>query len=153
MRRWKVTASDLYKLAVANMQRLWEGVVEPVQNMIFEMADDQMAEEYGVFLEENEGAREMPLYVLTNAIRLNGASVLFYTDCLKSFADSVGRDIFVLPSSIHEVLLIPVDEDVSAWDMRQVVETVNHQIVSDEEILSNHVYRYLYDSHKLIIAA
>ena len=111
------------------------------------------AEEYGVFLEENEGAREMPLYVLTNAIRLNGASVLFYTDCLKSFADSVGRDIFVLPSSIHEVLLIPVDEDVSAWDMRQVVETVNHQIVSDEEILSNHVYRYLYDSHKLIIAA
>lgn len=153
MRRWKVTASDLYKLAVANMQRLWEGVVEPVQDMIFEMADDQMAEEYGVFLEENEGAREMPLYVLTNAIRLNGASVLFYTDCLKSFADSVGRDIFVLPSSIHEVLLIPVDEDVSAWDMRQVVETVNHQIVSDEEILSNHVYRYLYDSHKLIIAA
>ena len=128
-------------------------VVEPVQDMIFEMADDQMAEEYGVFLEENEGAREMPLYVLTNAIRLNGASVLFYTDCLKSFADSVGRDIFVLPSSIHEVLLIPVDEDVSAWDMRQVVETVNHQIVSDEEILSNHVYRYLYDSHKLIIAA
>ena len=51
MRRWKVTASDLYKLAVANMQRLWEGVVEPVQDMIFEMADDQMAEEYGVFLE------------------------------------------------------------------------------------------------------
>ena len=50
-------------------------------------------------------------------------------------------------------MLIPVDEDVSAWDMRQVVETVNHQIVSDEEILSNHVYRYLYDSHKLIIAA
>ena len=57
MRRWKVTASDLYKLAVANMQRLWEGVVEPVQDMIFEMADDQMAEEYGVFLEENEGSQ------------------------------------------------------------------------------------------------
>jgi len=153
MNRWKVTVSELYSLAVANMQRLWEGVVEPVQEMILEMADGQLSEEYGAFLEENEAAREMPLYVLTNAIRLNGAAVLFYTDCLRKFADSVERDVFVLPSSIHEVLLIPVDEAVSAWDMRQVVEAVNHQIVSEEEVLSNHVYRYLYDSDKLIIAA
>ena len=153
MKRWEVTDSDLYKLAVTNMQRLWKGVVEPVRDMIFEMADAQLSEEYHTFLEENDGAGEMPLYVMTNEIRLNGASVLFYTDCLKSFAASVGRDVFVLPSSIHEVLLIPVEEDVSAWDMRQVVEAVNHQLVSEEEVLSNHVYRYLYSCDKLIIAA
>ncbi len=153
MKRWQVTEDDLYELAVDNMQRLWEGVLEPVQDMIFEMADVQLSEEYNTFLEENKGAREMPLYVLTNEIRMNGASVLFYTDCLKHFAASVGRDVFVLPSSVHEVLLIPVSEELSAWDMRQVVEAVNHQIVSEEELLSNHVYRYLYSSDKLIIAA
>lgn len=57
----------------------------------------------------------MPLYVLTNEIRLNGASVLFYTDCLKRFASDIGRDFFVLPSSIHEVLLLPVMDEMSAW--------------------------------------
>lgn len=153
MKRWQVTDSELYELAVDNMQCLWEGVLEPVQDMIFEMADAQLSQEYSTFLEENQGAKEMPLYVLTNEIRLNGAAVLFYTDCLKHFAASVERDVFVLPSSIHEVLLIPADEGVSAWDMRQVVEAVNHQLVSEEEVLSNHVYRYLYSSDKLIIAA
>ena len=153
MKMWEVTAEDLYKLAVANMQRLWEGVMEPIQDMIFEMADMKLSEEYHTFIEENDGASEIPLYVLTNEIRLNGASVLFYTDCLKNFADSVGRDVFVLPSSIHEVLLIPVDGNMSAWDMKQIVEEVNHQLVSEEEVLSNHVYRYLYGSDKLIIAA
>ena len=151
MRRWKVTASDLYKLAVANMQRLWEGVVEPVQDMIFEMADDQMAEEYGVFLEENEGAREMPLYVLTNAIRLNGASVLFYTDCLKSFADSVGRDIFVLPSSIHEVILVPESFGLEPERMQEMVKEINQTGVAPEEVLSDSVYYF--DGEEIRIVA
>ena len=86
-------------------------------------------------------------------IRLNGASVLFYTDCLKRFASDIGRAFFVLPSSIHEVLLLPVMDEMSAWDERPIVGTMNHQVVSDEEVLSDHVYRYLHKCNKLIIAA
>ena len=93
------------------------------------------------------------MYVATNEQCSLGAAVMRYPDFREKVRGMIRGDFYILPSSIHEVLLIPVDEDVSAWDMRQVVETVNHQIVSDEEILSNHVYRYLYDSHKLIIAA
>ena len=93
------------------------------------------------------------MYVATNEQCSLGAAVMRYPDFWEKVRGMIRGDFYILPSSIHEVLLIPVDEDVSAWDMRQVVETVNHQIVSDEEILSNHVYRYLYDSYKLIIAA
>ena len=59
----------------------------------------------------------------------------------------------MLPSSIHEVLLLPVMDEMSAWDLRQIVGMMNHQVVSDDELLSDHVYRYLYKSNKLIIAA
>ena len=153
MEQWEVTAENLYELAVNNMQRLWQGVLEPVQDMARELMDDQMLDEYNVFLERHPEAANMPMYVLTNEIRLNGASALFYTDYLKKFALSFKSDIFVLPSSIHEVLLIPATEDMRAWYLRQVVEEVNHQLVSEEERLSQHVYRYLYHSGRLIIAA
>ena len=98
-----------------------EGCMEPIQDMVHEMAEGPMAEAYDAFLEERPETGTMPLYVLTNEIRLNGASVLFYTDCLKRFASDIGRDFFVLPSSIHEVLLLPVMDEMSAWDLRQIV--------------------------------
>ena len=153
MKWWHVSETDLYKTAAANMQRLWKDVLEPIQDMVHEMAEGPMAEAYDAFLEERPETETMPLYVLTNEIRLNGASVLFYTDCLKRFASDIGRDFFVLPSSIHEVLLLPVMDEMSAWDLRQIVGTMNHQVVSDEEVLSDHVYRYLHKCNKLIIAA
>lgn len=153
MKWWHVSETDLYKTAAANMQRLWKDVLEPIQDMVHEMAEGPMAEAYDAFLEERSETGTMPLYVLTNEIRLNGASVLFYTDCLKRFASDIGRDFFVLPSSIHEVLLLPVMDEMSAWDLRQIVGTMNHQVVSDEEVLSDHVYRYLHKCNKLIIAA
>ena len=153
MKWWHVSETDLYKTAAANMQRLWKDVLEPIQDMVHEMAEGPMAEAYDAFLEERPETGMMPLYVLTNEIRLNGASVLFYTDCLKRFASGIKRDFFVLPSSIHEVLLLPVMDEMSAWDLRQIVGTMNHQVVSDEEVLSDHVYRYLYKCNKLIIAA
>lgn len=151
--QWEVTAEELYEWAVDNMRRLWKGVLEPVQDMARELMDGQMLDEYDIFLKEHPEAANMPMYVLTNEIQLNGAAALFYTDYLKNFALSVGCDVFVLPSSIHEVLLIPVMEGMSAWYLRQVVEEVNHQLVSEEERLSHHVYRYLYNSGRLIIAA
>lgn len=153
MKSWGTTEEELFELAIQNMRQLWHAVLSPVQEMAREMMDESMSKEYDLFLEENAAAQEMPLYVLTNEIRLNGASVIFYTDALRQFANSVAGDVFVLPSSIHEVLLIPVMEGMSAWDMRQVVEEVNHQLVSEEEVLSKHVYRYLYRRDRLIIAA
>ena len=153
MRRWGATDFDLYEAAVENMCRLWKSVLAPIHDMVRELGDEYLVNEYDDFLADNPGALEMPMYVLTNEIRINGAAVLFYTDCLKQFASSMQCDVFVLPSSIHEVLLIPVTGEMTALDMRQVVEMVNHQIVSEEEVLSNHVYRYLYKRNKLIIAA
>ena len=49
----------------------------------------------------------MELYVLSNELKLNGASVLFYTDAASGFSKDMGCNIYILPSSIHEVLLIP----------------------------------------------
>ena len=98
MKWWHVSETDLYKTAAANMQRLWKDVLEPIQDMVHEMAEGPMAEAYDAFLEERPETGMMPLYVLTNEIRLNGASVLFYTDCLKRFASGIKRDFLCCPA-------------------------------------------------------
>ena len=134
VKEWQVTEFDLFNLAIENMQRIWHPTLEPVRDVL-------------------DMPSMLSMYVLSNDVRLNGATVLFYTDCIRRFAAKVKRDIYVLPSSIHEVLLIPEMEGMSAWDFRQIVEQVNHQLVAEEEILSDHVYRYLYREDKLIIGA
>lgn len=150
MKEWEVTEFDLFNLAVENMQRIWHPTLEPVQDVL------EMLMQTGSRNEQSGLLYEPPMfsmYVLSNDVRLNGATVLFYTDCIRQFAAKAGRDIYVLPSSIHEVLLVPEREEMSAWDLRQIVEQVNHQLVTEEEILSDHVYRYLYREDKLIIGA
>ena len=54
-----------------------------------------------------------PFYVLTNIQGINGAVCLLYPQVLKNFAEEAGRDIIILPSSIHEVLLLPDNGDIS----------------------------------------
>lgn len=153
MRQWEISEFDLFDLAVRNMQRFWHPTLEPIQDVLESLIQMESSDQGTDYWNNYPESWKLSMYVLSNELRLNGATVPFYTDCLSQFASRIKKDIFVLPSSIHEVLLVPVTEDMSAWDLRQIVEQVNRQLVSEEEVLSNHVYRYLYKEDKLIIGA
>ena len=93
------------------------------------------------------------MYILNTKKPEFGAAVFVDSQVRRICARQIGGSYYILPSSIHEVLLLPVMDEMSAWDLRQIVGTMNHQVVSDEEVLSDHVYRYLHKCNKLIIAA
>ena len=93
------------------------------------------------------GAAEQTLqadepYVITNSNGINGASVILYTDILKEIGGFLGEDYYLLPSSIHEMLAIPVSAPMDEKEMHEMVEEVNRSCVVSEEILSDSVYRY-----------
>ena len=92
-----------------------------------------------------------PLYVLTNTYRTNGATVLLYDDILKELSDLFEKDLIILPSSIHEVLILATDEnDRQNLDhYTAMVKEVNASQLQDEEILSDHAYYYCRHSHLL----
>lgn len=92
-----------------------------------------------------------PLYVLTNTYRTNGATVLLYDDILKELSDLFEKDLIILPSSIHEVLILAADEnDGQNLDhYTAMVKEVNASQLQDEEILSDHAYYYCRHSHLL----
>lgn len=85
---------------------------------------------------------DLPLYVLTNKKGVNGAGQMLKEHVLQDFAGKYNSDIFVIPSSIHGVLLYPVKDNVTKEEFTYIVQCVNTTEVKPKDVLSNHVYVY-----------
>ena len=93
------------------------------------------------------------LYVMTNAYHNWGAAGFFRTDLLKEFSEELKMDLYVLPSSIHEIILMPADGNADKDYLKKMVETINEGCVERKEWLSNQVYYYSREKEKVEIAA
>lgn len=109
---------------------------------------------YDILGEDSEGLPKQSagMYVLTNEKKYYGASALLYPNVLQNFAEELGCDLFLLPCSIHEVLLLPYDEGMDIGRLREMVEQVNETELTTEEILSDQVYHYSRSKKELMIA-
>ena len=85
---------------------------------------------------------KIDMYVLTNEKRINGAGTIFYDGLLKKFADKIEKDLIIIPSSIHEVILIPSDNGITDEEVNEMIDEVNENELETVEILSNHMYLY-----------
>lgn len=128
---WAQTSDVLYQVAQRNMRQYMPELLLPMYELVEEIT--------GVKLEQADG---VSMYVLTNQAKLNGASVMLYSDKIKELADRLQSDLIILPSSVHEVLLLPDDHEQKYDFYRQMVEEVNATQVEPEEILSYNLYRY-----------
>ena len=93
------------------------------------------------------------MFVLSNKNKINGASMLLCPSVMDMITEKVGKDYYLLPSSIHEALVVPDRPDMEVDSLASMVREVNATQVAKEEQLSDHVYRYNYDNHSLVIAA
>lgn len=154
IRRWGITAQELWKLARKNTPREYPAEIRSMVNMMKEVARRNLGADFDdSYIEQlllgKDG--EAPLYVLSNSNALYGASCLLYYNTLKDFADSLGKDLVILPSSIHEVLLVPNHPETSYEELSAMVTTINHQEVPPEDQLSNQVYLYTRADDRLTI--
>ena len=143
MERWGVTDDEISSCAIKNTQKVFPASIINMKNFLREQIekvcmgdDDEILKE--LLMEDDM----MPVYVASNAVRTNGAGVLFYPEVLKQFADSIGSDLYVIPSSIHETLWIPATEDADSEELREMLLTVNATDVLPEEKLSDNLYFY-----------
>lgn len=82
------------------------------------------------------------IYVLTNTKGFLGAAGLLLDSLLADFADLIENNFFILPSSIHEALLVPEDDGIDIESLNEMVCTVNESEVNPQEVLSDHAYHY-----------
>lgn len=84
----------------------------------------------------------LQIYILTNTKGFLGASGLLLEDLLADFADLIENSFFILPSSVHEVLLVPESSEMDIGSLNEMVCAVNKSHVSPQEVLSDHAYHY-----------
>lgn len=125
---WGKTAETLYRDAMDNMKNSVPDELFPLSDLIRMMAPPDMGE-------------EPPIHVLTNSTGRYGAAAMLYTEKIRELADSTGYDLVILPSSLHEVLLVP-DMEEKRQGYREMVCEVNRTVVEPEEVLSDNIYRY-----------
>ena len=80
--------------------------------------------------------------VITNVQGINGAAAIFYPDQMDKIAERLGGDYFILPSSVHETLVVPDDGKMSFLELRSMVTEINATMVNPSERLTDEVYHY-----------
>lgn len=145
MDNWKIDRSELFELAVENTPRLLPPMICPIADMIKELMPE--TQEIGELLDFS--LEEPGFYVLTNQKKLNGASAVLYENVLADFARKIESDMYVIPSSVHEVLLLPVNSRVTSDNLNEIIKDGNKSLVSPEEILSDHYYLFSRENNTL----
>lgn len=91
------------------------------------------------------------MFILSNKKCINGAACMLYPGVLKNFSRKIGRNMYIIPSSVHEVLLIPETADMNAETIRNMIQEVNDTQVAEMDILSYSVYYYDMNTDKVTI--
>lgn len=132
---WNVTTEELYQQAKENTERIFPADLIRMEEIIEETEKENFAEESW------EEEQIIPMFVLTNGKRQFGAISIFYPGILKNLAGKMNANLFILPSSVHEVILLP-DVGEKAECLQEMVKDVNRTQVAEEEVLADSVYYY-----------
>ncbi|MEY8515348.1 DUF5688 family protein [Lachnospiraceae bacterium 29-84] len=87
----------------------------------------------------------LPMYILSNPGFTFGSVRMLDGEAIRKFASQLDADLVVLPSSVHETILLPMTERVDIKEFSRMVEEVNATEVEPEEVLSDHAYIYRRD--------
>lgn len=147
LKLWNVTTEELYQQAMENMPRLYPYELRSVKDVVLEMLGNRGED----IKQMEENLDEVPLFVLTNVNRIHGASSLLYQNIVRDFALAADRNVFILPSSVHEVLLMVETGEESIDFLKQMVHDVNETEVEAEEFLSEHIYYYNRNTNQIVM--
>ena len=131
LKMWEQSLDTLYAVAQENMKKSMPELLVSKKDLLEETTGLKMGED-----------TYLPMYVLTNQEKVYGAAAMLYSEHMKKLAERWQPDLLILPSSIHEVLLLPDDGQNEYAFYRQMVEEGNTTQVDPEEVLSYSLYRY-----------
>lgn len=142
MKLWDVSTAELYQIAEKNTPRLLPCEIKSMYQVLLEIMRDENSEQF----DEEECTKnlpdDIPMYVLTNQSRIDGATCIMYPDVLRNFAETIDSSFYIIPSSIHEVLILPAETFEDSEEILCMIKEINDTQVGEEDILSYSLYCY-----------
>jgi len=125
---WKLPISYIYQCARENTKKMCPPVFRPLSEFVSHYLKEEVP--------------ESPLLVLSNESGLNGAAAILYPGIPKRIFEHIGKNYYLLPSSIHELLIVPEDETINPLNLQEIVREVNENHIEAEEFLSDNIYYF-----------
>lgn len=144
-----VAEDELESLAGRNADRVQEPVIMPISEMIRKLMGSQGMDG----MENNSNMEGADMYILSNRVNYLGAVCMFDKGILEKFSAMVQDDFYILPSSLHEVILKPKRGNGNWQELRQMVRDINENVLDAEDVLGDEVYLYERDLKHLHICA
>ena len=148
---WNISVEELHRIALQNQHDRYEGVFRSMNEFLRTLMCESIIDEAngGTGMEDElfeetifDTEYDSKMYYISNNSGVYGASQLLDEDFMDCVADKVGDGFYILPASIHEVIIIPNGDELDLDYMETMVFEINRAQVSVDERLSDHVYRY-----------
>ena len=134
-----ITPEQLHADAIENAPQIKPAEIKGMSEVMAEMMGVEQAEMMGIIPVAPEDEQ---MFVATVPDKVHGAGVLAYQDFMDQAAERVGGDFFILPSSIHEILIVPDNGQMQLKDLESMVKEVNETQVAPADKLTDSVYHY-----------
>ena len=134
-----VTPEQLHADALENAPRIKPAEIKGMGEVLAEMMGVEQAEMMGLYPVRPEDEQ---IFVASVPDKVHGAGVLAYQDFMDQAAERAGGDFYILPSSIHEILIVPDNGKMGLSDLENMVKEVNATQVAPADKLTDNVYHY-----------
>lgn len=147
----RLSEEQLFKLAVENYKRLLPPTIRSMDEVVKEVfLADGVPEEMVEHMMPEHSVEET-MWVISNDIRINGAASMLYDETLQEIAKNMDSDLYIMPSSVHETIAVSANLG-DPYELAKMVNEINMSNVDLDERLSNQVYHYDRELHKLTMA-
>lgn len=138
---WGVTPEQLGEIAVENTPKLFPALIRSLSDVLEEMMGIE---------DSITGEIDCKMFIISNEYKHYGASTFCYDNVIKEFAEKMNSDLFILPSSLHEVIVILSNDKGDMARLKSMVYEVNRTQLAEEDILSDSVYYYSREEDTII---
>lgn len=168
LKMWQIEEETLFKDAFENSPRIEPFEIlkmsEMVRNILEKSIKERIEEICGDYFYDKDlllnstldnitselEEKQIPMYVITNEKRYYGAACMVYPNMLEKIAEKLQDDFYIIPSSIHEIIVVAKNQGIDSFSLNEMIKEVNMAQVEEEEWLSDHTYLYQRKNHKLI---
>lgn len=137
----------LFKTALINAEKYDHAVFKSMGATLFSNHADNLLN-----VSDYDWEDDGEMYVLTTESGTFGAAAMYYDGVLEKIADIFGVSFFVLPYSVHELIVLPDTGSHNVDDLKKMVYQANRTVVDEKDILSDDVYYYSYAFGSLSVA-
>ncbi len=132
MKKFGITKMQLHQDAMANVVQMWPVTFRRMEDVVEELSEQNL-------LHPNPSGAK--LYIVSNQLNMTGAAALFYPKMMERISQEIGGDYYILPSSVHEMIVLPDDDMLDPAQLQQMVQVVNSEL-DEEDVLTDQIYHY-----------